>query len=104
MSRVEAAGRVEGRPVSIPAGVLLGLVRLYQAARAGRASPCRYDPSCSAYAATALERFGARRGAWLAVRRLGRCHPWGAFGPDPVPDIDRRRHPPRPERPTRPLS
>ena len=75
-----------GRRPSIAARLLLGLVRIYQAARAGRPSPCRYDPSCSAYAATALQRFGAVRGSWLALRRLGRCHPWGAFGPDPVPD------------------
>ena len=71
---------------SVPARLLIGLVRVYQAARAGRRSPCRYDPSCSAYAVTALERFGAARGSWMAARRLGRCHPWGAFGPDPVPD------------------
>ena len=86
---------------------LLVLVRLYQAARAGRPSPCRYDPSCSAYAVTALERFGAGRGTWLAARRLSRCHPWGRFGPDPVPD---RAQPapavvsPRPQRPRRPPS
>ena len=83
--------------VSIPARTALVLVRLYQAARAGRPSPCRYDPSCSAYAATALERFGAARGSWLAARRLGRCHPWGGFGPDPVPDTP--RPPKRPHRP-----
>ena len=71
------------RPV---ARLLIGLVRIYQAARAGRRSPCRYDPTCSAYAVTALERFGAARGTWLAARRLGRCHPWGGFGPDPVPE------------------
>lgn len=78
------------------ARLLLGLVRLYQAARAGRPSPCRYDPSCSAYAATALQRFGAGRGTWLAVRRLARCHPWGAFGPDPVPDAPPISRPLRP--------
>ena len=76
------------------ARVLLVLVRLYQAARAGRPSPCRYDPSCSAYAVTALERYGARRGTWLAARRLGRCHPWGGFGPDPVPGPERSLSPP----------
>ena len=46
---------------------------------------CRYQPSCSAYAITALERYGALRGGWLALKRIGRCHPWGGPGPDPVP-------------------
>jgi putative membrane protein insertion efficiency factor len=46
---------------------------------------CRFQPSCSAYAITALRRYGALRGSWLAVRRLARCHPWGGSGPDPVP-------------------
>ena len=94
-----------GNP-SLAARLLLGLVRLYQAARAGRPSPCRYDPTCSVYAATALQRFGAGRGSWLAARRLGRCHPWGGFGPDPVPDLGSTRHPaPRPGAcPTRPHS
>jgi uncharacterized protein len=46
---------------------------------------CRFQPSCSAYAITALQRYGALRGSWLAARRLLRCHPWGGSGPDPVP-------------------
>ncbi|HEX2763095.1 MAG TPA: membrane protein insertion efficiency factor YidD [Allosphingosinicella sp.] len=46
---------------------------------------CRFQPSCSAYAITALQRYGAWRGCWLAARRLLRCHPWGGSGPDPVP-------------------
>jgi len=62
------------------------LVRGYRKLAAGRPSPCRFDPSCSTYALEALERHGAARGSWLAVRRLTRCHPWGGTGWDPVPD------------------
>ena len=60
-------------------------VRLYQQVRAGRPSPCRYQPTCSSYAVEALEVHGAARGSWLAIRRLARCHPWGGHGWDPVP-------------------
>ena len=46
---------------------------------------CRFYPSCSAYAVTALERFGPLKGTWLIVRRLLRCHPWNPGGVDHVP-------------------
>lgn len=61
-------------------------VRAYRRLTATRPSPCRFDPTCSAYALEALERHGAARGTWLTIRRLLRCHPWGGVGWDPVPD------------------
>jgi putative membrane protein insertion efficiency factor len=60
-------------------------VRVYQVARQGRPSPCRFDPSCSSYALEAVATHGAIRGCWLASRRVARCHPWGGTGYDPVP-------------------
>ena len=68
------------RALSVP-------IRLYQAARAGRPSPCRYWPTCSVYALEALEAHGALRGGWLTVRRLLRCHPLSRrSGVDLVPE------------------
>ena len=67
--------------------ILIGLVRFYQMAVSPWTPPaCRYVPSCSAYAIGAIERHGALRGSWLAVRRICRCHPWGGHGYDPVPE------------------
>ncbi len=47
---------------------------------------CRYHPTCSASALEALEKHGALKGGWLALRRILRCHPWGNSGIDNVPD------------------
>ena len=66
--------------------LLVAVVRLYQVARAGRLSPCRFSPTCSEYAAEALRRHGTRRGLALTAGRLARCRPGGRFGPDPVPE------------------
>ena len=52
---------------------------------------CRFTPTCSAYAIEALQKHGALKGSWLALRRILRCHPWGGSGYDPVP---RARHAP----------
>lgn len=75
----------DSRPGLIARG-LQAPIRVYQRARAGRPSPCRYQPSCSTYALEALAVHGAVRGSWLAVRRLLRCQPWGGHGWDPVPE------------------
>ena len=72
------------------------LVRGYQYLAAGRTSPCRYVPTCSTYAREALAAHGAARGSWYAARRIGRCHPWGGHGYDPVPGTESRSEP-RPE-------
>ena len=69
------------------AAALRFLIRTYQLVLAPVLGPaCRYHPSCSEYARQAVARFGAARGAWLAARRVARCHPWCEGGPDPVPD------------------
>jgi len=49
-------------------------------------SNCRYQPTCSEYSHQAFERFGAKKGGYLTVKRLCRCHPWGGSGYDPVPE------------------
>ncbi|MCZ6604175.1 MAG: membrane protein insertion efficiency factor YidD [Alphaproteobacteria bacterium] len=66
--------------------LLIGAIRLYQWVLAPVLGPnCRFEPTCSAYAAEAVARHGSLAGSWLAVRRIARCHPWGGAGLDPVP-------------------
>lgn len=72
--------------------VLLGAIRVYQWCISplliwlnGGTGACRFTPSCSQYAAEAIQRFGAWKGGWLTIKRLCRCHPFGGTGYDPVP-------------------
>lgn len=79
--------------ISIPIkAVLIALIFLYRylvspvlhALAPG--SGCRFQPTCSEYAVIAIRKHGPFRGTWLAVRRISKCHPWGDYGYDPVPD------------------
>ncbi len=78
-----------GRP-SVAARLLMLPIRAWRVVSALLPPRCRFYPSCSAYALEALETHGAARGSWLAVRRIGRCHPWHPGGLDPVPAANRR--------------
>lgn len=66
-------------------------IGLYQRMTVHRLPRCRYFPTCSQYAREAIATHGARSGSLLAIRRLGRCHPFGGHGFDPVPDAPARR-------------
>ena len=71
---------------SVPRQLLVALIRGYQRVLSPALPPsCRFHPSCSQYALEAVSRHGALRGAWLAARRLARCHPFHPGGFDPVP-------------------
>lgn len=66
--------------------LLVGLIRVYQVALSPYfGTQCRFSPTCSEYAKEAVKRHGALKGSWLAVRRIGRCHPYHPGGHDPVP-------------------
>jgi uncharacterized protein len=66
--------------------VLKILIRVYQVALSPLLGPnCRYYPTCSQYAIEAIDTHGSRRGTWLTLKRIARCHPWHEGGFDPVP-------------------
>lgn len=66
--------------------LLILLVKVYQYGISPlMPGACRYTPTCSAYMVTAIQRHGPLRGGWMGLKRIGRCHPWGGHGYDPVP-------------------
>ena len=82
----EADGQVAQARPSAAARVLMALITGYRRFISPLLAPrCRFAPSCSAYALEAVREHGALRGTWLAVRRIGRCHPFNPGGFDPVP-------------------
>jgi uncharacterized protein len=66
--------------------LLVGAIRVYQIALSPYfGNQCRFYPTCSEYAMLAVRKHGALKGTWLAIRRIGRCHPYHPGGHDPVP-------------------
>ncbi|WP_018127693.1 membrane protein insertion efficiency factor YidD [Balneola vulgaris] len=66
--------------------LIIGFVRFYQLAISPwMGSSCRYTPTCSQYMIEAVKEWGPLKGIWLGLKRIGRCHPWGSHGEDPVP-------------------
>lgn len=71
---------------NLPGDVAIAIIRIYRKLISPLFPPtCRFTPSCSSYAITSLQRYGVIRGGWLALKRVGRCHPWHPGGYDPVP-------------------
>jgi putative membrane protein insertion efficiency factor len=76
------------------ARLLIGLVKAYRLLLSPwLGSSCRFEPTCSAYSLEALSRFGATKGSYLTLTRLGRCHPWCVGGIDLVPDVQHAQKP-----------
>ena len=70
----------------LPRRVVIVLIRAYQVTLSHLVfTQCRFVPSCSRYTYEAVERYGALKGSWLGIKRIGKCHPFHAGGYDPVP-------------------
>ncbi|WP_029284400.1 membrane protein insertion efficiency factor YidD [Pedobacter sp. R20-19] len=66
--------------------LFLALIRIYQYAISPMlGANCRFTPTCSQYGIEAIRKYGPFKGGWMALKRIGRCHPWGKHGHDPVP-------------------
>ncbi|MBI1182794.1 membrane protein insertion efficiency factor YidD [bacterium] len=73
--------------------LILLLVKIYQYLISPLwPASCRYTPTCSAYMVEAVKIHGPFAGFWLGIKRIGRCHPWGGFGWDPVPPKNSHKH------------
>jgi len=87
------------------AKLFIALIRAYQLTLSPiLGGSCRFTPSCSAYAREAIETHGAWQGLRLAIRRLSRCHPFGASGLDPVPALEAPEAARAPEAPRAPFA
>ncbi|MGJ7439497.1 membrane protein insertion efficiency factor YidD [Aquipuribacter sp. MA13-6] len=87
------AARVGRLVWHLPREAVVLLLRVYQLTLSPLLGPvCRFAPSCSSYAVTAVRRYGVLHGSWLTTRRLLRCHPWNDGGWDPVPERPDRNH------------
>ncbi len=76
----------ETQKKTLLAYLLTGFVRFYQLGISPFLAPrCRFQPTCSHYAIEAISKHGGLKGGWLTVKRISKCHPWGGFGYDPVP-------------------
>jgi len=66
--------------------IFLVIIKLYQWLLSPMlGASCRYNPTCSQYGVEAIKKYGPFKGGWLTLKRIGRCHPWGGHGHDPVP-------------------
>lgn len=75
--------RIFRKVLSFP---LILLVQFYRVCISPLKPPtCRFTPTCSTYALQAIRKHGPIKGAWLSLKRILRCHPWGGSGYDPVP-------------------
>ena len=73
--------------LGIPRRIVAGLILIYQKLVSPNLGPnCRFQPTCSQYALEAVQRHGVIRGVWLAIKRIGKCHPLHPGGYDPVPE------------------
>lgn len=72
--------------------IIIRLIKIYQKLPLSTHTLCRYTPTCSNYALEAIEKYGVIIGLKLSIKRILKCAPWGGYGYDPVPDLNKKRH------------